>query len=277
MLLPEGFVFSQSSLQDYCDCARRFQLRYLERRVWPAPQTEDALESERRMRLGQSFHRLMRQTYSGLAPAALEAVARAEPELARWWNNHQTAPPQGLPAGLREAELTLAVGVGEQRLEARYDLLAGEAGGRWAIVDWKTVPRRTSRAVLRDRLQTRIYPWVLVQAGSTLNAGAPVVAAQVEMMYWFAEFPAQPERFAYCAGQADDDGAFLRALLDEIRARPPDDFAKTDVRKRCRFCAYRSLCWQDAQAGRWADLGEEEPTEVDVAELDLDAVAPIPY
>ena len=277
MLLPEGFVFSQTSLQDYCDCQRRFQLRYLEHRVWPAPQTADALESERRMRLGHSFHRLMRQAYSGLAPAALDAVARAEPELALWWRNHQAAPPQDLPSGLREAELTLAVGLGAQRLEARYDLLAGEPGGRWEIVDWKTAPRRTPPWVLRERLQTRIYPWVLVQAGSTLNGGVPIAAGQVEMLYWFAEFPAQPERFPYSAEQAEADGAFLQKLLDEIRARPPDAFAKIDERKRCKFCAYRSLCWQDVQVGRWVDLGEEEQAEVDVEELDLDAVAPIPY
>ena len=45
--LPEGFRFSQSSLQDYVDCRRRFQLRYLQNLAWPALQSEPALENER--------------------------------------------------------------------------------------------------------------------------------------------------------------------------------------------------------------------------------------
>jgi len=34
--LPAPFTFSQSSLQDYYDCPRRFELRYLSRLIWPA-------------------------------------------------------------------------------------------------------------------------------------------------------------------------------------------------------------------------------------------------
>ena len=35
-LLPPDFHFSQRSLQDYVDCRRRFQLRYLQHLAWPA-------------------------------------------------------------------------------------------------------------------------------------------------------------------------------------------------------------------------------------------------
>ena len=34
--LPAQFAFSQSSLQDYADCPRRFQLRYLDKLIYPA-------------------------------------------------------------------------------------------------------------------------------------------------------------------------------------------------------------------------------------------------
>ena len=40
--LPDDFHFSQGSLQDYVDCQRRFQLRYLMKLAWPAVDAEPA-------------------------------------------------------------------------------------------------------------------------------------------------------------------------------------------------------------------------------------------
>ncbi len=42
---PNSFTFSQSSLQDYMDCARRFQLRYIDQLNWPAINTETVVEN----------------------------------------------------------------------------------------------------------------------------------------------------------------------------------------------------------------------------------------
>jgi hypothetical protein len=47
-LLPLDFQFSQGSLQDYVDCRRRFQLRYLDQLAWPAVEAEPLLEHEQR-------------------------------------------------------------------------------------------------------------------------------------------------------------------------------------------------------------------------------------
>ncbi|MBM4432139.1 MAG: PD-(D/E)XK nuclease family protein, partial [Chloroflexi bacterium] len=168
-MIPEGFVFSQSSLQDYADCARRFQLRYLERRRWPAPATADALDLEKHVRRGQAFHRLMRQAYAGIPVEALSELAASDSSLGRWWSNYLETPPLDLPAAVCEAEVTLSTPLRRYRLEARYDLLAGIVGQRWVIVDWKTGPRRSARAWLERRLQTRLYPFVLVEAGACLN------------------------------------------------------------------------------------------------------------
>jgi hypothetical protein len=40
MTLPYSFHFTQSSLQDYLDCPRRFQLRYVLDQPWPAVESE---------------------------------------------------------------------------------------------------------------------------------------------------------------------------------------------------------------------------------------------
>jgi len=59
MTLPTHFT--QASLQDYADCPRRFQLRYVERVAWPALEADSALENERHMQQGIAFHRLAHQ------------------------------------------------------------------------------------------------------------------------------------------------------------------------------------------------------------------------
>lgn len=291
-MVPEGFVFSQSSLQDYVDCPRRFQLRYVEHCLWPAPETADALEFEQLLQRGQAFHRLLRQFYSGVPIEALEKVALADPDLARWWQNYRSTAPQDLPHEVCEAEATLSVaivpsehvGIGNTvgmaycyRLEARYDLLAGEPGKRWVIVDWKTGQRRNSRAWLQSRLQTRIYPYVLVQAGALFNNGVPIAPQQVEMVYWFAEFPAQPERFFYSEEQFAADAAFLADLVHEIATRTEEVFPKTEQRRLCHYCVYRSLCWTDVEAGLLAEAEEVEDIAAALEEIDLESIAPIPF
>ena len=277
MAVLEGFAFSQSSLQDYVDCPRRFQLRYLERCRWPAPETADALEFERRMQQGHAFHRLMRQVYAGLPAEALAAAARTDPDLSRWWANHREAPPQDLPTEIREAEVALSTALDAHRVEARYDLLAGEQGRRWVIVDWKTGQRRSRRDWLLRRLQTRVYPFVLVSAGAALNGGVPIAPGCVEMVYWFAEYPGQPERFAYDADKLAEDRAFLEGLLRDIEARSDDLFPMTENQRLCRYCVYRSLCREDVQAGPLDAWQDEDRVEPGLRDIDLESIIPIPF
>ena len=231
------------------------------------------------MQLGHAFHHLMSQLHSGVPAEALEIVARGDAELAHWWQSYQAFSPSDLPA-MREAERTRSTTLSGHRLEARYDLLAGTPGsaGRWVIVDWKTGERRPARDVLQRRLQTRIYPYVLVQAGTVLNAGVPIPAQQVEMLYWFAEFPAQAERFVYSSEFLAADAAFLEGLVHEIEARPEDGFDKAANHRLCRFCVYRSLCWEDVSAGMLAEMDDEaDESKVELEGLDLDSVVPVPF
>ena len=71
MSLPPNFQFSQASLGDYVDCARRFQLRYLLEQDWPAVESEPLLERERLADLGRRFHKLIQQHIEGLPVDAL--------------------------------------------------------------------------------------------------------------------------------------------------------------------------------------------------------------
>jgi hypothetical protein len=82
---------SQSSLQDYTDCERRFQLRYLDRLAYPAEESEPALENERHMREGELFHRLVQQHLLGIPVERLSGLANTA-SLLRWWENFSNDP-----------------------------------------------------------------------------------------------------------------------------------------------------------------------------------------
>jgi hypothetical protein len=61
-----AFVFSANSLQDYQDCPRRFELKYLLKQSWPAVESEPVLEFEHKVQLGSQFHQLVYQYLNGI-------------------------------------------------------------------------------------------------------------------------------------------------------------------------------------------------------------------
>ena len=71
-------TLSQSSLQDYNDCPRRFELRYLQRLAYPAIETEPALENEKHQREGEQFHRLVQQYFIGIPAEQVGKLANTE-------------------------------------------------------------------------------------------------------------------------------------------------------------------------------------------------------
>jgi CRISPR/Cas system-associated exonuclease Cas4 (RecB family) len=271
--LPEGFLFSQSSLQDYADCPRRFRLRYLERLAWPAIESEPALENERRQQEGQRFHLMVQQHRIGLPAERLTPLADT-PDLQRWWRNYLESD-LGLDGCRLFSELTLsaAVPVGEQswRVLAKYDLLAIRPGEKAVIFDWKTYRRRPRDEHMAARWQTRVYRALLVQAGAQLNGGTPFSAEQVEMVYWYADFPSEPARFPYSADQLQRDLDGLKKLIEEIAAARTLEM--TDDERQCAYCPYRSYCDRGVQAAP----GGEVETEQAGMDLSFDQVQEIQF
>ena len=275
-MVPDDFRFSQASLEDYVACRRRFLLRYVKRLAWPAEEIEPADEHERHMRLARAFHRLIHQHLLGIPEERLSPLAN-EPDLRRWWHNYLTHRPQDLPPD-RYPEISFSVELAGYRLMAKYDLVAVAPGERAVIVDWKTNRKPPARADLADRLQTRVYPYVLVRAGASLNEGRSLEPKQVEMIYWLAEYPHQPQRFAYNQAQFERDETALTALVEEIAGLREEDFWKTDDASDCRYCRYRSLCGRGIAAGRPDPDEAIELVEADEDLLpDFEQIAEIEY
>lgn len=258
MSLPDGFVFTQSNLEDYRACPRRFELRYIQRQAWPAIESEPVREHEQRMQQGAAFHRMVQQHVIGVPQRALDPLANEEP-LRSWWAAYLQHRPSDLPAQ-QYAELTLSTPLitvkGTFRLLAKFDLIAVAPGERMVIVDWKTAQRVTPTERLRHAMQTRVYRYVLAEAGAQLNGGEPPAPEQISLRYWFAEAPEATPTFPYSSVEHAQTRADLIALIEEIAVRERFDLT-ADV-TRCRYCAYRSLCDRGVAAGEGNDEVFEE-------------------
>jgi hypothetical protein len=281
MSLPTDFHFSQGSLQDFVDCARRFQLRYLDRIAWPAVQAEPILENERHMQQGELFHLLVQQHLVGVPVERLTAMAQGDEDLAAWWQAYLAAAPSGLP-GQRFPEVTLFSPLsasGERRLVAKFDLVVVKPDGQAVIFDWKTSHHRPPRRWLAERLQTRVYPHLLLHAGVDLNDGQPLAADRIEMVYWFAGFPDRPERFVYNASQAAEDEGYLHGLVEQIALLAGGEgiWPLTPDETRCRFCVYRSLCERGTTAGSLDEVDYRDFEPETVIDLDFEQIAEVAY
>ena len=253
------FTFSQSSLQDYADCPRRFQLRYIDKLIYPAAETEPALENEKHMLEGQQFHRLAQQHLLGIPTDKLGKLANT-PNLERWWENFLAFSQINLTGltGLYP-EVTLSAPLGDFRLVAKYDLIAATEGEKLIIYDWKTYRKRPRNEWLATRWQTRAYRSLLVAAGGQFivseggSEGRSIVPERCEMVYWFSNYPDEPAHFPYDEVQYKRDWDAMTRLTGEIQSAP--SYPLTDDRQKCAYCPYRSYCDRGIQAG---DLDEIE-------------------
>lgn len=279
--LVDDFQFSQTSLQDYVDCRRRFYLRWIQQLAWPAAPAEPLEDVERHILAGQIFHRMVHQKIIGIPDALLERYLSVDESgnLETWWANiHPLLEDLEYSGAVLLPEVVLAGRLGSARLIAKLDLLAILPDGRLLIYDWKTSLKRPERTWMEKRLQTRIYPYMALRI-ETRGSRAPLSKFQgIEMVYWYANFPSQPERFAYSTELADEDDNYLRRLITEIQGLEKEDFHLTSKLTICRFCIYRSYCERGGRAGEWKSSEDMvEDLEMEPVDLDIEQIGEIPY
>jgi hypothetical protein len=101
-------------------------------------------------------------------------------------------------------------------------------------------------------MQTRVYRSLLVQAGIHLNNGSPIEPDQVEMVYWYAEYPSMPSKFLYEQMQYERDWNSIIKIVTEISNT--NEFPMTDDQVRCTFCTYRSYCERGDKVAEESDV-----------------------
>ena len=233
-------------------------------------ESEPALINERRQQDGRLFHRLVQQQIIGIPPENISRQASSA-DVQRWWENYQ-AHPNTLAGYVLHTELTLSAPLaGSFRLLAKYDLLAVQAGKKLLIYDWKTYARRPRDETMLTRWQTRVYRALLVLAGTHLNGDDPIHPEQITMIYWYADYPAEPARFSYSVTQFDRDREALGRMVAEIAASM--DFPRTDEEKKCSYCVYRSFCDRKVVPG----VDELLESELEEPRIDLEQIQEISF
>lgn len=295
-VISPDFLFSQHSLSDYLDCPRRFYLQYIAKQAWPLLESGygsmDALQYREYLRQGVRLHRWIERYWLGIAapsPAQLahQPQTASEIELQTWWGRFLSTDFSALPAQ-RLPELELSAQIGDYRLYARYDLLA-VAPDQAVVVDWKTIrfERPLPHHFWRDRLQTRVYLYVLTSAGAPFNNGQPFAPENCKMRYWLANgLPtdsASSDEDAnynshfwvdinYSQAEFEADERRLRSLVTHIaECQHEHQFEKTTNERHCTFCTFRTLCQRQGLSG------SELPDEDSVSQFLTDDVPELEY
>lgn len=270
--LPSNFQFSASSLQDFADCPRRFQLRYMLQAEYPAPAAEPLAETESAIERGERFHLLMERHFRGL-PIRTDGL---DDELRALWDAFVAGPLSNLSEAYRRPEVNISVKpswANGLRFTAKYDLLAYEPSLGAVIVDWKT-SKRPRRTTLDRRLQTILCPLLLVDAAPSLF-GTTLAPEQISLVYWFGGAPERgaTEVFNYSPERYAADQIAILGHLERLSALEVEVFPLTADERQCRFCQYRGLCDRGRVAGTFTDADAEVFPDLDeLREVILSAV-----
>jgi len=238
---------SAHALEQLERCPRKFALRYKARRFWPATAPAAREASTEAQALGVTLHRLVQRHALGLPVAATLAEAAQElPALTACWQAFAASPHATPPAAAevwteQTLHLRLPTAAGPLPLEVRFDRLVRQ-GDSWTILDWKT---GRVGAHLATTWQTRLYPFVLAEAGAALAGSDAPAPERIALTYW-----------EVAAGQGltlrhnQVRHAATRDALEAIAARvaapfdeaAPDDPAYPRDPSHCPHCPYDSLC-----------------------------------
>lgn len=268
MSLPQDFDFTQSKLQDYVECPYRFFMRYILQTKWPALVVDDALEFELRGKAGARFHRLIQQYLLGMPEARLSesAAEDPDPQMLLWWKAFLANVPPLLDEK-RHVEILLASHLAGQRLLAKYDLIVVGENDELQIFDWKTSRKRPRKDWLMDRVQTRLYRFILAEAGPSLTNNSLIQPEQITMTYWFTASPQTPINLPYNQSMHENDRDYFSNLILEIIDKENEDYQRTSDLKKCRYCVYRSHCDRGIEAG---DFESFEDFEMEPEDFKLD-------
>lgn len=254
-MLPDGFTFNQANLQDYVDCPRRFQLRYVQGQRWPAVAAEPLSEQEAFVRRGAQFHRLVERHQLGLPPESLTAGLE-DSVLRSWWDAYLSfAALHALP-GQRLPEFGLSGGLCGVRVVAVLDLVVVAPGSHVTVFDWKTYGHLPPRSWLASRMQTVLYPYLVAAVGPGLW-GEWLQPDLVSMIYWVPAVPDSPVVFQYSAEQHRQNGARLEGLAQAILGGEAEAvWTLTAETRLCAHCQFRSHCNRGTVAGAFDGLGD---------------------
>ena len=250
MLSPD-FTFSQSNLQTFTYCRRRFYLRYVRRLIWPAQLVSDQQYAQDR-EAGVRFHRLVHQHFLGFDADLLRKVAEADPDqrLPVWLENFLSNSLSHLNGRLFPEALFTATVEG-RTLSAKVDLLQID-NRSISIFDWKTSRQLPNLSSLQKQQQSKVYPLVISRAfdGKELD--------HLTMVYWEANFPEQVIEINSTLSDWQRYELEISALIELIFSLKLEEFIATPDERKCYWCEYRSYCQRGKAAEKLENIQDTD-------------------
>lgn len=268
---------SQSNLQDFSECHRRFQLKVVDDISWPAAYLEPLSQLEQATEIGNKFHQLCHQFFTGIDYESL-SLSITDSDLKIMWENFSVFA-KDIQTENRFSEIILSIPFLGHQLIAKYDLILKSKENKFMIFDWKTSPRKPSRTILGKRYQTFLYPFILSKAGSSLFRTDQPSPKSISMNYWYPMSSDPEEVFPYSESLFSDNFDHLSAIISEIDKliESREIFPLTDDRKQCAKCVYRSLCERGVQGGKLDPFSEIDEEDLSGFHFELDNINEIEY
>jgi hypothetical protein len=124
-------------------------------------------EYELLTQLSQRFHQMTRQYFTGIPGEHISDMSQ-ENKLGNWWMDfiHNQSETRELGFILKEGtlnypDIVIFSSLGNYRIYANFNLISVTKDHRFFIVDWKTSQKKPSNLWLNNRIQTKIYPYLL--------------------------------------------------------------------------------------------------------------------
>jgi len=268
---------NQKNIQDYLDCPRKYQLTSLDNLAWPAAVSANLAKIERSTYLGNQFHLICQQYFSGIPPALLEDQI-IDPDLKIMWENF-------LPFGISLIEYPaipeqlLSYLYYDHRLIAKFDLIVKNSSTKYIILDWKTGFKKPSREVLINRVQSYLYPFIFCHSGSDLFDENSINPDQVEMHYFYPFCTDPHEVFPYSEQIHTEISSRLEKIISDITKtiQGSDKFPLTEDHIQCQYCIFRSLCDRGVNPGTYESFLPIEHENLTNEIFDIGQVGEVEY
>lgn len=171
---------SQSHLNLFATCPRKFQYIYIEQLLSPC-----VAQQSSNLALGNRFHRFMQQRELGLPTEAILAADQALHDSFQALANVAPNIVYPQPNTSREAEHRRTLLKGNFLLTGIYDLLICQEN-QAQIIDWKTYPKPPNSKKIINSWQTRLYLYLLAE-----TSAYPPDA--IQFIYWFVHLTEKPQ------------------------------------------------------------------------------------
>jgi len=251
MIDNNRFSFSAKKIQDFIDCERRYELRYVLNQSWPAITSEPTLEIESNIKRGNEFHYLVHQLFSGVPEKSLKKTV-FDDIMINWFDNFLSFQ-KTLIIKNYFTEFPLTAQLGEDKLTAIYDLIYLNENEELIIVDWKTSKYLPKKNTLALKVQSILYPFILNEISTEFLPGSNYSPEKISMRYWYPSSPTENFVFQYGQETHEINRVFLASTISEMRGKKAGEFILTKDEKKCGFCPYRSLCNRGISASNFIE------------------------